>query len=400
MLFYLYRMKKYLSIAFLFTICIALISWGVVGHKTVATIAENHLTAKSKQIVKDLLGNESLADVASWADQVVKEPEYKNTAPEHYLNVPLGLSYNEFQREVSAQTADNVYKALRKNEDVLKCPASTKEQRTVALKFIVHFVGDLHQPMHVSRSEDKGGNTIQLQFDGRGTNLHSLWDSKLISKEGKTFEQMAIDYDKATSRQIKQWQSDDMIKWLFESYQISTKLYTEIEQNNKLDDSYYRSHISIVNERIEMAGIRLAGLLNKIFAADAYKNVPSVVNTKGAGALSMVNFGPQTSEAFKTIPVEDAARHIDENVNITAKVYSYKELANMTLVNLGAEYPNQLLTVVLKGDTKALSKGIDNKMLNIKGKLEMYKGKPEIVITDARQIKIVPAAGTGDQKDR
>jgi hypothetical protein len=384
-------MKKYFSIALLCMISIALISWGVVGHKTVATIAENHLTPKSKNMVKALLGNESLADVASWADQVLKEPEYKNTAPEHYLNVQLGLSYADFHKEVLAQTRDNVYKGLLKNEEVLKSQTSTKEQRTVALKFIVHFVGDLHQPMHVSRAEDKGGNTIQLQFNGQGTNLHSLWDSKLIGKESKSFEQMAIDYDKATPQQIKQWQSDDMMKWLFESYQISSKLYTEIEQNNKLDDAYYKSHIGIVNERIEMAGIRLAGLLNKISATATYNYPQSIASIKGAEAPSMVNYGPQTAEAFKTISVEDAAKHIGESVSITAKVYSYKELANMTLVNLGAEYPNQLLTVVLKGDTKGLLKQIDGKVLSVNGKLEMYKGKPEIVVSDASQIQLNPS---------
>ncbi|MDB5286849.1 MAG: hypothetical protein JWR05_1798 [Mucilaginibacter sp.] len=147
-----------------------------------------------------------------------------------------------------------------------------------------------------------------------------------------------------------------------------------------------------------MAGIRLAGLLNKIFATAAYNNPQPIANTKGGETPSMVNYGPQTSEAFKTVPVEDAAKHIGESVSITAKVYSYKELANMTLVNLGAEYPNQLLTVVLKGDAKPLSKQIDNKVLSVKGKLELYKEKPEIVVTDARQIQIEPIVGSGGVK--
>jgi hypothetical protein len=123
-----------------------------------------------------------------------------------------------------------------------------------------------------------------------------------------------------------------------------------------------------------------------------------MVRSEGAEAPPIINYGPQTSEAFKTIPVEDAAMHIGESVSITTKVYSYKELANMTLVNLGAEYPNQLLTVVLKGDTKGLSKQIDSKVLSVKGKLELYKDKPEIVVTDARQIQIEPTVGSGGVK--
>jgi hypothetical protein len=105
----------------------------------------------------------------------------------------LGLNYQAFSDNIKNQSQDNVYKALLKNEKMLKAPSSTKEQKAAALKFIVHFVGDLHQPVHVSRAEDKGGNTIQVQFGGQGTNLHSLWDSKLIGKEGKSFEQMVID---------------------------------------------------------------------------------------------------------------------------------------------------------------------------------------------------------------
>jgi len=384
-------MRKYLHFTFLSALAIILISWGGVGHKTVATIAYNHLTPQSKGFVKTLLGDTTLADIASWADEVLRQPQYKNTAPEHYANVALGLNYQTFSNEIKNQSQDNVYKAILENTAILKAESSTMEQRRVALKFIVHFVGDLHQPMHISRAEDKGGNTIQLQYEGKGTNLHSLWDSKLIGTEGKSFEQMSIDYDKATPKQIKQWQSDDMMKWLYESYQISSKIYTEIEQNNKLDVTYYKSHIGIVNERIEMAGIRLAGLLNKIFETPIYNHkFPPMVKSEGKEAPSVINFGTPTSEAFKTIAVEDAAKHIGENVNITAKVYSYKELGNMTLVNLGAEYPDQLLTVVLKGTANVIAKDLKGKTIAIKGKIEIYKGKPEIVVDNVNQYRVVP----------
>jgi hypothetical protein len=382
-------MKKYLFLP-LAIIVVTLISWGVVGHKTVATIAENHLTPKSKEMVKALLGNESLSDVASWADEVLRQPEYKSTAPEHYANVPLGLNYQAFSDNIENQPQDNVYKALLKNEEVLKALSSSKEQKAAALKFIVHFVGDLHQPMHVSRAEDKGGNTIQVQFDGHGTNLHSLWDSKLIGKEGKTFEQMSIDYDKATPQQIKQWQNDDVMKWLFESYQISSKLYPEIEQSNKLDDAYYKSHIGIVNERIEMAGIRLAGLLNRISIDYKANNL-----TEPATDISQALSTKATQGIVSVISIGDASKAIGQTVNITSKAYSYKELNNMTLVNLGAEYPHQLLTLVLKDSAKKLAKEIEGKTISVTGKIEMYKDKPEIVVTDSKQVQIIPIVGKG-----
>ncbi|MFD1258566.1 S1/P1 nuclease [Mucilaginibacter terrae] len=95
-----------------------------------------------------------MADVSSWADQVRNQPDYKYTAPWHYVNLPLGLSYEEFTKTVFNQANDNVYKAILKNTAILTDKASTRKQQAEALKFIIHFVGDLHQPMHVSRAED------------------------------------------------------------------------------------------------------------------------------------------------------------------------------------------------------------------------------------------------------
>jgi len=91
---------------------LALVSWGGVGHKTVATIAENHLTPAAKSSIKALLGDQSIADIASWADEVRNTPEYKQTGPWHYINLPLGLSYDEFKSRVENMLEANVYSAL------------------------------------------------------------------------------------------------------------------------------------------------------------------------------------------------------------------------------------------------------------------------------------------------
>jgi hypothetical protein len=143
------------------------------------------------------------------------------------------LAFADFEAKVKGMTQANVYSALQEQERILGSTASTRPQKVEALKFIVHFVGDLHQPMHVSREEDKGGNTIQLNYDGNGTNLHALWDSKLIDHQGLTYEQMAEKYDHATPAQIKQWQSDPLIQWIWESYQASSKLYAEVDANEE-----------------------------------------------------------------------------------------------------------------------------------------------------------------------
>jgi hypothetical protein len=373
--------RIFLSLSVLLLSAIVLISWGVTGHRTIGKIAENHLTPKAAAAVRELLGTATLADVSTWPDEVRSQPEYRHTAPWHYLNLPLGLSYADFQTRVQGMTQENVYSALLQQEQVLGSSTSLRQEKIEALKYIVHFVGDLHQPMHVSREEDKGGNTIQVNYEGQGTNLHALWDSKLIDHQGLTFEQMAEKYDHVSAVQVKAWQSDPLIKWIWESYEVSSKLYAEIDalNNRTIDDSYYQAHIGIIQERIEKAGVRLAGVLNQIFAG----GLPASGTASGAVIAAPAAGGTATA---KTIDVQDAAKHYDEYVQISAKVYGYKTLENMTLVNLGAAYPDQLLTVVLKGEARDSYKGLDGQMINVTGKVVSYKDKPEIVVTDPKMI--------------
>jgi hypothetical protein len=259
-------MKKVLYLISAIGLTFTLLSWGFTGHRSIGRIAENNLSPKAKKTVQELLGDQSLADVSTWADEVRSQPEYRATASWHFLNVPLGLNHADFQKQVEGMQTANVFSALLKAEHELLYPGTSKEKKIEALKFIVHFVGDIHQPMHISRAEDKGGNTIQLNYEGKGTNLHSLWDSKMLDHQGLSVEQIAEKY-KPTPKQIKQWQSTSQIDWAWESYQISSKLYSEVDsmKTRSIDDSYYQNHIQIVNLRIEQAGIRLATILNEIF---------------------------------------------------------------------------------------------------------------------------------------
>lgn len=261
-------MKKYLLSGLVVVLSIGLISWGVTGHRTIGDIAERHLTPQAKASVKELLGQQTLADVSTWADEIRKDnPE---TGPWHFLNLPLGLSFAEFESQVKNMEQGNIYHALLSAEHTLKdSTIKSQQQKVEALKFIVHFVGDMHQPMHVSRAEDKGGNTIQLSIVGQDTNLHALWDSNLLEHKGLSYDKLATKFDHATPEQIAKWQSDPIIVWAWESYQISSILYAEVNamQSKNLGQDYYDAHMPTVQLRIEKAGIRLAGLLNNIFTA-------------------------------------------------------------------------------------------------------------------------------------
>jgi len=257
-------MKKYLTIFALFLTSITLISWGFKGHKTVASIADRHLTPEAKAVVKDLLGNESIQDVSTWADEVRSQAEYKNTGNWHFINLPLGLSRGQLKDSVENLTVENLFQAYNDMIAQIKDPNLSKAKKAVALKFIIHLIGDAHQPMHISRAEDKGGNTIQVQFMGKGTNLHTLWDSKLIDYQNLTIEQMA-ENDSVSRRQIRKWQRAKPLQWIYESYQISSQIYASTPSGSILGEDYYKANIGIANQRMEMAGIRLAGVLNKLF---------------------------------------------------------------------------------------------------------------------------------------
>jgi len=258
-------MKKRLYITVFILSSIALISWGVTGHHTVAKIAENHLTPKTQAAIKELLGKETLPEVSTWADEIRSNPDYKFTGAYHYVNLPAGLNFEQFVTAIKALPMDNAYKIIQKCEMDIANPQKSKQAKVTALKFLVHVIGDIHQPMHVSHAEDKGGNDIQITFNGDGSNLHSLWDSGLIEQEDLSYEKMAVAYDTATPAQITKWQSDNLLIWLWESYQVAEILYKEAAENPKFEKEYYDEHIATLQNRILKGGIRLAGVLNGLF---------------------------------------------------------------------------------------------------------------------------------------
>lgn len=374
-------MKKSGYLFSLLVITFVLCSWGYKGHEVVGLIAEQHLTPQAKSSIRALLGTESLSDVSTWADDIKRDAQYRHTAAWHFLNVPSGLSYEQFAQQVYGQGADNIYAALNTQEAILKSNSASREQKTEALKFIVHLVGDAHQPMHVSHKEDKGGNNIQVRFEDKGTNLHALWDSKLIDHQGWSIQEMTSRYDKATPAQIKKLQSAKPMEWLYESYLISSRLYDEAAATKNLGDDYYNSHIDIVEQRIEQAGIRLAGVLNTIFSE------APVTAAAGETATAMAN--PKKSQpSTKHISLQDIAAHVGETVTVSGKVYGTKDFGSMILVNVGAAYPQNPLTVVLRGKAKSLSNNLEGKTITVSGNVSSYKEKPEIVINDPNAVTV------------
>ncbi|MEJ2900781.1 S1/P1 nuclease [Pedobacter panaciterrae] len=374
-------MRQYTLSASLIILTIALVSWGQKGHKAIATIAEKHLAPNTKTIVSTYLKGETMSEASTWADEISDDPQYKKTASWHYINLPMGLTKEQFTDYVIKQDKDNVYTAILKAEANLKDKTLSLAQKNQALKFLIHLVGDAHQPMHVSRAEDKGGNDVQVRFNGNGTNLHALWDGKLIDHEGFNYAEMAKKYDWANPEQVKKWQADSPMQWLWESYQVSTQIYDDTQPGSNIDEASYKRSIAIVHLRIAQAGIRLAGELNKLFNEQQQTRPIE----KPIVPIAVVPSKPLAKAI--TVKLTDLKSSVGKNVIVTGKVFSLKDIKSMVLVNVGAAHPNQLLTLALKGKAKVLADKINGKTITIQGTVSLFKNKPEMVVTDPSLIK-------------
>ncbi|GAA3950568.1 S1/P1 nuclease [Hymenobacter algoricola] len=255
--------KRLLPLLFLTLTPLRLWAWGMEGHRAVAQIAEQHLSAGARHEIATLLGTETLTMISTWPDEIRYYPGFKGTAPWHYVNTPAGLNQAQYLQALHGQKEANAYQILQIKLCELEDAASTPAERTAALKFVVHLVGDAHQPLHAGHAEDKGGNDVRVKFRGKDTNLHSLWDSGLLEYQGLSYTEMAGKYSQLPRRQRREWQQTPMDQWFWESYQASEQLYRDTPAGADLDYTYYPAHAQLMQQRIQQAGIRLAQLLNE-----------------------------------------------------------------------------------------------------------------------------------------
>jgi hypothetical protein len=146
----------------------------------------------------------------------------------------------------------------------LRDPKAGVQERSEALKFLIHFVGDIHQPLHVGRRADAGGNKIDLTMNGEKNNLHWLWDAILINDMGMSYTELAHALDHPTAEQIKTWQAATVADWANDSFVLRPQVY-DFPAEGKLNYLYSFKNWPVVREQLLKAGIRLAGLLNSIF---------------------------------------------------------------------------------------------------------------------------------------
>ncbi|HET6996372.1 MAG TPA: S1/P1 nuclease [Chitinophagaceae bacterium] len=241
--------------------------WGMTGHRVVGEIAESYLTPKARAAVKAILGDESLAMAANWADFIKSDSNFNYLNPWHYVNMKGGLTRDEVVNILKPDTGVNLYAKMNFIIRELKKKNLEKEKKIMYLRLLIHFVGDLHQPLHVGgRPEDLGGNRVRVLWFNDSTNLHSVWDDKLPEYQKLSYTEWAKAINHTTAKQRTGWQKAPIYEWFFESYKAAQDIYAEITRPyQRLSYRYNFDHIDTINEQLLKGGVRLAGLLNDIF---------------------------------------------------------------------------------------------------------------------------------------
>ena len=240
-------------------------AWGVLGHRIVGEIADSYLSADAKKGVKDLLGNESVAMASNWMDFIKSDSTYRYLSNWHYLNIKGGIGQSEFEKWVQTDTSTNAYTKIQFVSKELKNKVIARETRAMYLRILIHLVGDIHQPMHVGRLEDLGGNRIRLKWFNDDVNLHQVWDERLINLQQLSYTEYAKAINFTTKEQRKAWQSEPLHNWFWQSYVYAEKIYADIKPDDKLGYNYNFKYIEVVDQQLLKGGVHLAGLLNEIF---------------------------------------------------------------------------------------------------------------------------------------
>ena len=237
-------------------------SWGQTGHRVTGAISEQYLSPAAQQSIAALLKNESLAEASTYADSMRAHPSefwQKTANPWHYVNVFDGKKY----ADVAPPPEGNAVTALEMFSKQLKSKQTSFADKQRALRFIVHIIGDLHQPFHAGNGKDRGGNDVKLKFFWEDSNLHRVWDSGLIDKQQLSYTEWAqILSSKISAHQVKQWKEVDPTVWIAESAKLRAGLYPE---SDKLSWDYQYQSLPIVKQRLQMAGVRIAAYLNDLF---------------------------------------------------------------------------------------------------------------------------------------
>ncbi len=242
-------------------------SWSRTGHRASSLLADSRLTPAAVAAVKELLEpGEDLVDISSWAD---RQREVPDTGTWHYVNVPITVSRYDAK---FCQPKGCVVSKIEDFRRVLLDPKAARRDKQQALKFLVHYLQDLHQPVHVGDNGDRGGNDLQLRWFDVGTNLHRLLDSQIIDRHSRDEAQWAQELNVlATKEKSIEWSRGSLVDWATDSLEAAKLLYRQpgsrnlLKPGTKLGEECFQGALPILHQQLAHAGVRVASVLNQIF---------------------------------------------------------------------------------------------------------------------------------------
>lgn len=262
----------FLSVLFFST---SAFSWGKTGHRVIGEIAQRNLSSEAKKGVTLLLGSEDLARVSTWADEIRSIRKYDYAAPWHYSSIPTGKTYFDQKRSKDGDVIESLFRF----EETLRDSKKSKSEKAESLKFLVHMMGDLHQPLHVGIAEDRGGNTVKVKWFKNETNLHALWDESIVDFEQFSYSEYANQLNHFSKDEKTNFVSGTFLDWARESMDLRTLVY-DVGTPESVGYEYHHKIKPAMELRMRQAGLRLAHILNRVFKNEKVQKDYSALSAK------------------------------------------------------------------------------------------------------------------------
>jgi len=231
-------------------------AWGKKGHALVSQVAFKYLDENTKKIVLQYLDGTTIEDAANWMDNIKSDHSFDYMKPYHYANFEKGENVEE------TNGSNIIYQLNQTIKDLQNKKKLSKEQIKTKIQIIFHLIGDLHQPLHVGYGNDKGGNTVQIFYNYKGTNLHYLWDSGIIESKNITLVD-CISSNKFSKSELDKIKEINVVSWGNDSRNLLDRIY-KINENNPSEE-YIDSSAILIQTQIFKAGVRLAAVLKQAF---------------------------------------------------------------------------------------------------------------------------------------
>ncbi|MEP0712980.1 S1/P1 nuclease [Algoriphagus sp.] len=254
-------MKKFLTTSiFLFLLITQSFAWGQLGHYLIGYMAEKQLKKSVRKKVEKVLYPMSIGRSGTWMDEIKSDNSYDYANSWHYLTSKNG----EYEESIQ-EKGGNAYAEINRIKNKLKAGNLDPTQEAEMLKMLIHMVEDIHQPLHVGTGEDRGGNDVKVEYFGRATNLHAVWDSGIIDGKAMSYSEIGDELSRRLNKDlIAGYRAGGMDTWLAEAVALRPSVYN-IPENKKISYAYGYENMPLIEERLIAASVRLAQILEEIY---------------------------------------------------------------------------------------------------------------------------------------